>query len=240
MKNLKISIILPVYNEGALIGNILDKIRNVQLVNNIQIEVIIVDDGSEDITEQFVKDYMSEFPGFDCLYLKHESYLGHGAALQTGIRNANSDYLIIQDFDLGFDPEEYNLLLGPVLKGMADVVYGSHFMGGNPQRILSFSHSIANRTITFFSNMLTNLNLTDVKTSYKLFDTKMIKSLALKEMGSGFESEVISKISRIDGVRIYETGISHYGKTVKEEKRINWRSDLHSLMCVFKYNIFTK
>lgn len=240
MKDLKISIILPVYNEGALIGNILEKLRKVQLVKNIQVEVIIVDDGSEDNTGNFVKEYLKEFPDFDCLYIKHDSYLGHGAALQTGIQNANSDYLIIQDFDLGFDPEEYNLLLGPVLKGMADVVYGSHFMGGNPQRILSFSHSIANRTITFFSNMLTNLNLTDVKTCYKLFDTAMIKSLKLQEMGSGFESEVISKISRIDGIRIYETGISHYGKTVKEEKRINWGSDFHSLMCVFKYNVFNK
>jgi len=240
MKNLKISIILPVYNEGALIGHILDKIKNVQLINDIQIEVIIVDDGSEDSTEQFVKGFMSDYPGFDCLYIKHDSYLGHGGALQTGIKNANSDYLIIQDFDLGFDPEEYNLLLGPVLKGMADVVYGSHFMGGNPQRILSFSHSIANRTITFFSNLLTNLNLTDIKTCYKLFDTAMIKSLNLQESGSGFESEVISKISRIEGIRIYETGISHYGRTVKEEKRINWREDIHSLMCVFKYNVFNK
>lgn len=232
----KLSIIIPAYNEGSTIHLILDKIREVILVGGTGKEIIIVNDCSTDDTESAVLRYMNANPDMDIRYHRHEINMGKGAALHTGISMATGEYTVIQDADLEYDPQEYNDLLKPVLKGFADVVYGSRFMGGNPHRILFFWHTIGNRFLTSVSNMFTNLNLTDMETCYKLFDTKMLQSLKLKEKRFGFEPEVTGKISRIPKIRIYEVGISYYGRTYEEGKKIGWKDGVRALYCIFKYN----
>ncbi|MBS1668053.1 MAG: glycosyltransferase family 2 protein [Bacteroidetes bacterium] len=236
----KLSIIIPAYNEGKTIHLILNKIKAVQLVNGINKEVIIVNDCSTDETEQAIEDYISVNLEMDILYLKHAQNMGKGAALHTGIMNASGEYLLIQDADLEYDPEEYNDLLAPVIKGFADVVFGSRFMGGNPHRILFFWHSIGNKFLTTLSNMFTNLNLTDMETCYKLFNTKLIQSVSLEETRFGFEPEVTAKIARIKDIRIYEVGISYYGRTYKEGKKISWRDGFRAIYCILKYGLFGK
>jgi len=240
MKNLfnKLSIIIPAYNEGPTIHFILDKLQQVALLNAIEKEIIIVNDCSKDNTEEAIKNYMSQNPSLNIQYFKHEVNKGKGAALHTGIQKATGDYLIIQDADLEYDPEEYNLLLKPVLDGFADVVYGSRFMGGNPHRILFFWHTLGNKFLTFLSNMFTNLNLTDMETCYKMFDTKIIQSIQLQEKRFGFEPEVTAKISRIPKIRIYEVGISYYGRTYEEGKKIGWKDGFRAIYCILKYGLF--
>jgi len=233
----KLSIIIPAFNESKTIHFILDKVKEVKLINNIKKEVIIVNDCSTDDTESAIQRYITANPSLDIHYFKHDLNLGKGAALHTGIRKATGEFLIIQDADLEYDPQEYNDLLKPVLKGFADVVYGSRFMGGNPHRILFFWHTIGNKFLTFLSNMFTNLNLTDMETCYKLFNTKLIQSLNLKENRFGFEPEVTAKISRIPNVRIYEIGISYYGRTYKEGKKIGWKDGFRAIYCIIKYKI---
>lgn len=234
-----LSIIIPAYNEEPTIHFILDKVKAVELIGGLKKEVIIVNDCSSDDTEGAVKRYMKANPDLPINYFHHEVNKGKGAALHTGIAKATGDFLIIQDADLEYDPEEYNVLLKPVLDGFADVVYGSRFMGGKPHRILFFWHSIGNKWLTGLSNMLTNLNLTDMETCYKLFRTKMIQSLELKENRFGFEPEVTAKISRIPNVRIYEVGISYYGRTYEEGKKINWKDGFRAIYCILKYNLFS-
>lgn len=241
MSQQTLSIVIPAYNEGATIHFILDKVREVQLLNNIQKEVIIVNDASKDNTREAVEKYIREHGAVINIRLHNQEInQGKGAAIHKGIALATGNYLIVQDADLEYDPQEYNLLLKPVLDGFADVVYGSRFMGGNPHRILFFWHSIGNNLLTFASNMFTNLNLTDMETCYKLFRTEMIQSLNLREKRFGFEPEVTAKISRIKGVRIYEVGISYYGRTYEEGKKIGMKDAFRAIYCIIKYNIFSK
>ena len=232
------SIIIPAYNESATIHLVLHKINQAELSVGIAKEVIVVDDCSTDNTRLAVETYMSSHPELELKYYRHSKNLGKGAALHTGIAEANGEFLIIQDADLEYDPQEYNVLLQPVLDGHADVVYGSRFKGGNAHRILFFWHSIGNKFLTGLSNMFTNLNLSDMETGYKLFRSEMIKSLVLKENRFGFEPEVTAKISRIPFIRIYEVGISYYGRTYQEGKKINWKDGLKAIYCILRYNLF--
>lgn len=238
MKIEKLSIIIPVYNEANTIHLILDKIKAVELINGIGKELIIVNDCSKDKTEQAIHDYKNANPQLDIQYFHHEVNRGKGAALHTGISQATGDYLIIQDADLEYDPAEYNDLLKPVCNGFADVVYGSRFMGNNPHRILFFWHTIGNRWLTFFSNMFSNLNLTDMETCYKLFDTKIIQSIKLTEQRFGFEPEITQKIARVPKIRIYEVGISYYGRTYDDGKKIGWKDGVRAIYCILKYGLF--
>jgi glycosyltransferase involved in cell wall biosynthesis len=233
----KLSIVIPAYNEGPTIHFILDKLKAVELINGIQKEIIIINDCSKDNTEEAIINYKNANPELDIQYFKHEVNKGKGAALHTGISKATGEYLIIQDADLEYDPQEFNILLKPVLDGFADVVYGSRFMGGNPHRILFFWHTIGNKFLTFLSNMFTNLNLTDMETCYKMFNTKMIQGLKLEEKRFGFEPEVTAKIARIPNVRIYEVGISYYGRTYEEGKKIGWRDGFRAIYCILKYGL---
>ena len=235
-----LSIIIPAYNEGPTIHRILDKIKAVQLTDGMEKEVIIVNDCSKDGTEDAIFAYQAKNPDLQISYYKHEVNSGKGAALHTGISKATGTYVIIQDADLEYDPNEYNILLKPVLNGMADVVYGSRFIGGKPHRILFYWHSIGNQWLTRLSNMLTNLNLTDMETCYKLMRREIIQSLDLKEKRFGFEPEITAKVSRIKGVRFYEVGISYYGRTYDEGKKIGWRDGFRAIWCIIKYNLFSK
>jgi glycosyltransferase involved in cell wall biosynthesis len=238
MKIGKLSIIIPAYNEGGTIHLILNKIKAVELIDEIKKEIIIVDDCSTDDTEQAVAGYCVEHPDLDIKYFRHLKNKGKGASLHTGIAQATGQYTIIQDADLEYDPREYNDLLRPVCNGFADVVYGSRFMGSNPHRILFFWHTIGNRWLTFLSNMMSNLNLTDMETCYKLFDTKLIQSIKLREQRFGFEPEVTIKISRIPKIRIYEVGISYYGRTYDDGKKIGWKDGMRAIFCILKYGLF--
>jgi glycosyltransferase involved in cell wall biosynthesis len=233
-----LSIIIPVYNEGATIHLILDKIKNTTLPLNIAKEIIIINDCSTDSTLQSIQKYISNNADLNIQYFEHQINKGKGAALHTGILNATGDFTIIQDADLEYDPNEYKLLLQPVLDGFADVVYGTRFMGGNPHRVLFFWHTIGNKFLTFLSNMFSNLNLTDMETCYKLFNTKILQSLTLKEKRFGFEPEVTAKIARVLKIRIYEVGISYYGRTYEEGKKINWKDGFHAIYCILKYGLF--
>lgn len=231
----KLSIIIPVYNEAKTVHLLLNKVKEVTLTNGISKEVIIVNDCSTDNTKEAIETYIQNNRELDIQFFSHEKNKGKGAALHTGISKATGDYTVIQDADLEYNPEEFNILLQPVLDGFADVVYGSRFMGGNAHRVLFFWHTIGNKFLTFLSNMFTNLNLTDMETCYKLFNTKMLQSLQLKEKRFGFEPEVTAKIAKIPKIRIYEVGISYYGRTYEEGKKINWKDGFHALYCIVRY-----
>ena len=233
----KLSIIIPAYNEEATIHKILEKVHQVKLIDNIEKEVIIVNDCSKDNTASKIISLKNEKYEY-IKFVEHTVNKGKGAAIHTGIKEASGEYIIVQDADLEYDPNEYNILLKPIIDGFADVVYGTRFMGGKPHRILFFWHSIGNAVLTFMSNMFTNLNLTDMETCYKLFKADIIKGIQFKENRFGFEPEVTAKISRIENIRIYEVGISYYGRTYAEGKKINWKDGFRAIYCILKYGLF--
>ncbi len=234
----KLSVIVPVYNEERSVFQLLEKLSQVKLIGEVQMEIVVVNDGSKDASEEQINAFMKAHPQVELHYFPHHVNQGKGAAIHTGIQKAIGDWVVVQDADLEYDPNEFNLLLDPVLKGVADVVYGSRFMGGNPHRILFFWHSIGNKMLTFLSNMFTNLNLTDMETCYKLVDRNMLASIKLKEKRFGFEPEVTAKLSRIKGIRIYEVGISYYGRTYEEGKKISMKDGFRALYCIVRYGIF--
>ncbi|GHV63870.1 glycosyl transferase [Bacteroidia bacterium] len=235
-----LSIIVPAYNEERTIVPILQKVVDVELINGIHKEIIVVNDCSRDNTAKLVQDYISTHTTEKIVLINQPKNQGKGAAIHTGIAHASGDYIVVQDADMEYDPEDYNILLKPITSGFADVVYGSRLIGGKPHRILFFWHTLGNHLLTTLSNIFTNLNLSDMETCYKMFRAPILKRLHLCEKRFGFEPEVTAKMSRVSAVRIYEVGISYYGRTYAEGKKINWRDGFRAVYCIIKYNFFCK
>jgi glycosyltransferase involved in cell wall biosynthesis len=228
-----LSIVIPVYNEKETLEAIVDKVLGVDLSPwDIAKEIIIVDDCSRDGTVELAQKLAQDGK---IRLIRHEKNQGKGAALQSGLRTARGEIILIQDADLEYNPEDYPKLLIPIVEGKADVVFGSRFMGGEPHRVLYFWHYLGNRFLTLLSNMMTNLNLTDMETCYKVFRGELLRSIPLREKRFGFEPEITAKIAR-RGCRIYEVGISYMGRTYGEGKKINWKDGLRALYCIFKYS----
>ena len=223
---------MPVFNESKTVLSTINKVLELEFVN----ELIVVDDCSTDGTQHLLKSIESD----KLTVIFHDVNQGKGAALHKAIEIATGDYVLVQDADLEYDPDEYNKLLKPVFKDSADVVYGSRFMGGNPHRILFFWHSMGNKLLTFASNAFTNLNLTDMETCYKLIRADIAKNLLLCEKRFGFEPEITAKLARIPNIRIYEVGISYYGRTYEEGKKIGWKDGVRAFWCIAKYNIWSR
>jgi glycosyltransferase involved in cell wall biosynthesis len=238
MQLTKLSIVIPVYNEAATVKLILDKIKAIQLIQHIEKEFVIVDDGSQDDSKKIVLRFIEENPLLDIQFYEHSKNQGKGASIQTGISKATGEFLIIQDADLEYNPEEYNLLLKPIIADIADVVYGSRFIEKQSNRTSYFWHSVANKFLTFLSNLFSNLKLTDMETCYKLFNTKMIQSITLTEKRFGFEPEITAKISRIKGIRVHEVGISYNSRPYDEGKKIGWKDGVRAIYCILKYGLF--
>lgn len=235
-----LTVIIPAYNEQATIYTILDKVTEASLPEGVELELVVVNDASSDNTKSEVDRFISDRSPQRFNYFEQSVNQGKGAAIHKGIELATGDYLIVQDADLEYDPREFKQMLKPALEGFADVVYGSRFMGGNPHRMLFFWHSIGNKILTTLSNMMCNLNLSDMETCYKLIRSDIAKSLNLKEKRFGFEPEVTAKLSRIPKIRIYEVGISYYGRTYEEGKKIGWRDGFRAIYCILKYNLWAK
>jgi len=231
---MKLSIVIPCFNEISTIEKIVEKVLQVEL--KLERELVIVDDCSTDGTRDYLTSLKSH-PQITVVF--HETNRGKGAALRTGFGQATGDYIIIQDADLEYDPDEYSKLLAPILAGKADVVYGSRFVGGESHRVLYFWHSLGNRFLTFLSNMFTNLNLTDMEVCYKLFKREILEKITLTEDRFGFEPEFTAKIARLDYV-IYEVGISYYGRTYEEGKKINWKDGVRAVYVILKYGLFVR
>lgn len=234
----KLSILIPCYNEERTIIEVLDKVFTVTLINDTTKEVIVVDDGSTDQTPILLNDYISKNREFPLQVYRMQKNSGKGACVRLAAFKASGNVIIIQDADLEYDPLEYNKMLTPILAGHADVVYGSRFIGESPHRALFFSHTLANKLLTFFSNILTGLNLTDMETGYKMLSAEIIKGIDLHEKRFGFEPEITAKISKIPNIRIYEVGIAYYGRTYSDGKKIRWKDGIKAFWCIIKYNIF--
>ena len=232
----KLSIIIPCYNEEKLITTVLEKVLLTKLDHDLEKQIIIVNDGSTDNSANAINKFCEKNPS--AISIHQQTNSGKGAAVRTALQKVNGDIIIIQDADFEYDPNDYNKLLHPIIDGHADVVYGSRFMGGKPHRILFFWHTMGNKFLTQLSNTFTNLNLTDMETCYKLFNTKMIQNIRLKERRFGFEPEVTAKIARIPKIRIYEVGISYYGRTYEEGKKIGWKDGVRAMWCIIRYGIF--
>ena len=225
---MKLSVVIPVFNEIDTIREIYDSVRAV----DIDKEIILVDDFSTDGTRAILQDLADG----DARIFMHNRNMGKGAALRTGFSHVTGDIVIIQDADLEYDPGQYPKLIQPILDGKADVVYGSRFVTGDYRRVLFYWHSLGNRFLTLLSNMLTNINLTDMETCYKIFRREVLEKLAIEEDRFGFEPEITAKIAKL-GVRIYEVGISYHGRTYAEGKKINWKDGVRALYCIIKYNL---
>ncbi|MBE7412962.1 MAG: glycosyltransferase family 2 protein [Leptospiraceae bacterium] len=229
---MKLSIIIPCYNEKNTILNVLEAVKKVPYKNK---EVIVVDDFSKDGTREILKTKAAKLAN---KIVYHELNQGKGAALRTGFQAATGDILIVQDADLEYDPMEIPGVIEPILQGKADVVFGSRFMGGRPHRVVYYWHSLGNLFLTTLSNMFTNINLTDMETCYKAFRSNVIKNISIEENRFGFEPEITAKVAKIPEIRIYEVGISYYGRTYAEGKKIGWKDGFRALWCIIKYNIF--
>jgi glycosyltransferase involved in cell wall biosynthesis len=233
----KLSIIIPVYNEAATIHLVLERVCAVKLINGIEKEIIVIDDGSSDQSGEIIRSYISG-SNERIIFHPNERNMGKGASIAAGVDIASGDFTVIQDADLEYDPRELNILLEPVVQGYADVVYGSRFLAGKAHRVLFFWHSQGNQFLTFLSNMFTNLNMTDMETCYKLVRTSMMKSIRIREKRFGFEPEITAKLAKIPDIRIYEVGISYYGRKFKEGKKINWKDGFRAIYCILRYNLF--
>lgn len=228
-KESRVSVVVPVFNEEDTVA---DLIRRVRSVEGMSIELIVVDDGSQDGTRACLESISAQIDHL----IVHDRNRGKGAALRTGFGAATAPITIVQDADLEYDPREYHRLIAPILSGHADVVYGSRFLGGDSHRVLYFWHYVANTLLTLLSNMLTNLNLSDMETCYKVFRTELIQSIPLREDRFGFEPEITAKVAR-RGARIYEVGISYYGRTYEDGKKIGMRDALWAIYCILRYNL---
>jgi len=226
---MKVSIVIPCYNEKNTIAKIVEAVRSAPVENK---EIIVIDDGSNDGTQTLLREKLS---GAIDQIIYHPVNRGKGAALRAGFEAASGDIILVQDADLEYSPEEYPLLLEPIISGKADAVFGSRFMGGRPHRVVFFWHMVGNRFLTLLSNMFTNLNLTDLETGYKAFRAPLIKSIQIEENRFGFEPEITAKLAK-KRCRIYEVGISYYGRTYEEGKKIGWRDGLRALYVIVKYN----
>ena len=236
----RLSILIPCYNEQQMVADVLKMVSNAQMMDQVQKEVIIIDDGSSDNTPACIQQFIKENPAQQIKLITHQTNRGKGACVRSGLALATGDVVIIQDSDLEYDASEYNKLLMPIAKGHADVVYGSRFRGSEAHRVLFFLHTIGNKLLTFWSNVFTGLNLTDMETGFKMFRTDAIRQLNLKENRFGFEPEVTAKISRVKNIRIYEVGVSYYGREYEQGKKIRWTDGMRAVYCVFKYNIFSR
>lgn len=234
-----LSIVIPAYNEEATIGTVLKRIEAVELIEGMTKEIIVIDDCSGDKTATIVQGHRAGTQS-TIRYMKNPVNSGKGFSIRQGIQNATGDFIIIQDADLEYDPRDYNKLLGPAVEGYADVVYGSRLMSTYPRRIMFFLHSIGNSLLTFLVNAVSNLNLTDMETGYKLFRREHLQAIKLKENRFGFEPEVTIKIARLPGIRIYEVGISYYGRTYAEGKKISWKDGVRAIFCIIKYSTWSR